>query len=269
MNYIEIAIAANTELQETLIALLADIDYDGFEENEENLKAFIEEEKFNETDLASILQSYDLSYSKSVIQKQNWNELWESNFEPVIVDDFVGVRADFHQPITDVVHEIHITPKMSFGTGHHATTFSVMRLMKQVDFVDKTVFDFGTGTGILAILAAKLGAKEVLAVDNDDWCVENALENVSKNNCPNIEIAKVDNAFSTKRFDVVIANINKNIILDNLSFLAGDIVKGGDIILSGLLKEDEADIISATASIGWQHVCTLEKGAWIAMLLKH
>lgn len=269
MNYIEITITANVELQETLIALLADIDYDGFEESDTSLKAFIEEDKFSEANLNSVMQLLNVAYKKSIIQKQNWNELWESNFEPVVVDDFVGIRAHFHQPIIGVQHEILITPKMSFGTGHHATTFSVMQLMKQIDFANKTVFDFGTGTGILAILAKKLGAKTVLAVDNDDWCIENAVENADKNNCTSIEIVKVDNAKCLTVFDVVIANINKNIILDNLTFLANDVIKGGDIILSGLLKEDESDILSATKNIGWQHICTQEKGAWIAMLFKN
>jgi len=270
MNYIQIIVpTSDTALQETLIAVLDIIDFDGFEESNENLKAFIDEDKFDVVAVDEIMNQFGLTYSKETITKQNWNELWESNFEPVLVDNFVGIRADFHEPLKGVEHEIIITPKMSFGTGHHATTFSVMKLMKDIDFNNKSVFDFGTGTGILAILAEKLGATEVLAVDNDDWCIENSLENIAKNNCQYIEIAKVDNAKLSKQYDIVIANINKNIILDNLSFLAEDAIKGGDTILSGLLKEDEADILAATQTIGWQHIVTMEKGAWIAIWLKN
>ncbi len=266
MNYVQITVATtDAGLQETLIALLADIDFDGFEESSENLKAFIDEGKFDAVSVEEIVSQFGLAYSTNTIAKQNWNELWESNFEPVLVDDFVGVRAGFHQPLKTVEHEIIITPKMSFGTGHHATTFSVMKLMKNIDFSNKSVFDFGTGTGILAILAEKLGAKEILAVDNDDWCIENSLENVAKNNCQHIEIAKADDANLIRQFDIVITNINKNIILDNLSLLAGDVVTGGEIILSGLLKEDEPGILSATNLLGWKHVVTIGKGAWIAI----
>lgn len=270
MNYIQVTIpTADKEFQEMLIAMLAEIGYDGFEETDEELKAFIDEAKFDETILTDVIGLLGLTYSQTTIPKQNWNELWESNFEPVLVDDFVGIRAHFHEPLKEVQHEIIITPKMSFGTGHHATTFSVMKLMKDISFSNKSVFDFGTGTGILAILAEKLGAIEVLAVDNDDWCIENSLENVTKNNCQHIEIGKADDAKLSKQYDIVIANINKNIILDNLSFLAGDVIKGGDIILSGLLKEDEADILAATQTIGWQHIVTMKKGAWIAIRFKH
>jgi ribosomal protein L11 methyltransferase len=269
MNHIEVTIpTTDTELQEMLIAMLAEIGYDGFEENEEQLKAFIDESKFDENILAVITSQLNLTFSKQTIAKQNWNELWESNFSTVIVDDFVGIRAHFHEPLKGVQHEIIITPKMSFGTGHHATTFSVMKLMKDIDFSNKSVFDFGTGTGILAILAEKLGANDILAVDNDDWCIENSIENAANNNCQNIKIELANDAKTGRQFDVVIANINKNIILDNLQDLAADVASNGNIIVSGLLREDEADILAATAGIGWKHITTLRRDAWIAIHLK-
>jgi ribosomal protein L11 methyltransferase len=269
MNHIQVTIpTTDTELQEMIIAMLAEIGYDGFEENEEQLKAFIDEEKFDEAILSGITSQLDLSFSKEIIAKQNWNELWESNFSPVIVDDFVGIRAHFHEPLKGVEHEIIITPKMSFGTGHHATTFSVMKLMKGIDFKGKSVFDFGSGTGILAILAEKLGATDILAVDNDAWCIENSIENAANNNCKNIRIELAHDAKTGRQFDVVIANINKNIILDNLKALAADVAINGDIVLSGLLREDEADILAAAAAIGWKHITTLSKDAWIAMHFK-
>ena len=269
MNYIQIAITAEKQIQELLIAQLTEIGFDGFEETDTILKAFIQEELFNLTSVTKILVTYNLSFQQITIPKQNWNEVWESNFSPVIIDDFVGIRANFHQNQQNVEYEIVITPKMSFGTGHHATTFSVIQLMREVDFKNKIVFDFGTGTGILAILAEKLGASKVLAVDNDDWCIENATENCTINNCQTIDIHKVTNAQSTLQFQIVIANINKNIILENLQFLQNSLASNGVIILSGLLAEDEADILKAVQSLNWHHQKTIQKGMWIAMLFNN
>ena len=140
--------------------------------------------------------------------------------------------------------------------------------LTNVNFEDKSVFDFGTGTGILAILAKKLGAREVSAVDNDPWCIENAVENANNNNCELIEIEQVENAKCIKKFDIVIANINKNIILDNLEYLEEAASTNADIILSGLLQQDEIDILNATNQVGWKHVKTQEKDGWIAMHFK-
>ena len=266
MNYIQITISvSNQELKEQLMAELAAIGFDGFEETEEGLKSYTTEANFNENELGILLASARVKYEITIIQKQNWNKLWESNFEPVVVDDFVSIRADFHEPIRGVEHEMIITPKMSFGTGHHATTFLMMQLMRELEFTNKTVFDFGTGTGILAILAEKLGGGTILAVDNDDWCIENAQENIEKNNCTKIVIQKVENAALETRFDIVIANINKHIILENLQYLNQNIVENGPILLSGLLQEDEPDIMEACTKIGWLPVKTIEKSNWIAI----
>jgi len=269
MNYIQLTVPISLPFQmELLIAELSVIGFEGFEENENELKAFITTENFNESELNLIFQQYKLTYSKSTIIEQNWNQLWESNFDPVIVDDFVAVRAGFHHSIQNVEHEILITPKMSFGTGHHATTFMMMQLMRQIDFRGKAVYDFGTGTGILAILAEKLGAKSVTAVDNDTWCIDNATENVLNNNCNFITIQQVENADSRFSSDVILANINKNIIIENIPYLAANIENGGILLLSGLLKEDEPEMLCITAKTGWTHLKTIEKGAWIAMMLR-
>lgn len=269
MSHYQILIPVTEETtRELLIAQLAEAGFDGFEESETELKAYAEEDRFDEIELKQIVEQLSLNYSKSIIKKENWNAVWESNFEPVLVDDFVGIRAGFHPPLAGVQYEIVITPKMSFGTGHHATTFSVMQLMREIDFQGKTVFDFGTGTGILAILAEKLGATEILAVDYDDWCVENASENTLINQCQYIDIQKNDTAFVNKPYEIVIANINKNIILDNLQLLAKSVVAKGEIILSGLLLEDENDTITACKPFGWQHIKTIQRGAWIAMRLR-
>jgi len=163
MNHIQIIIpVASVELQDLLIALLAEIGYEGFEQDNTEIKAYINADMYQADEVRSLLKEYQLDFKLNTIEQQNWNEIWESNFEPVTVDDFVGIRAHFHQPISGVSHQIVITPKMSFGTGHHATTYSVMQLMREIDFKNKTVFDFGTGTGILAILAEQLGLEKFL-----------------------------------------------------------------------------------------------------------
>ena len=260
---------ADEAIKDMMIAELADLGFDGFEETETGLLSYIALAGFDgelTSGLEELVNRYGLTYTSNAIDKQNWNALWESNFEPVLVDDFVGVRANFHDSFNGAVeHDIIITPKMSFGTGHHGTTYSVMQLMRGIDFANKSVFDFGTGTGLLAILAHKLGAVDILAVDNDDWCIENASENIVVNNTQSIEIHKVDNAKLNKKFNIIIANINKNIILDNLAFLAEATVPGGVVLLSGLLVEDEPEIESACAALGWKHQKTRIRNNWIAL----
>jgi len=265
-NYFELVIPADEAMQELLIAELAGIGYEGFEESVLTLKAYIPEADFSDIQLNKLSNQYSFTYSKSIINKQNWNKVWESNFEPVQVADFVGIRAGFHPPFKGVAHEIIITPKMSFGTGHHATTYTVMQMMQELDCKGRSVFDFGTGTGILAILAEKLGAAKVLAIDNDDWCIENALENISINQCKLIDIQKVDSLKLKDTFEIILANINKNIILENLPSLSQALTQDGQLLLSGLLKEDETDILVACHSLGLQHQKTLTRNEWIAAL---
>jgi ribosomal protein L11 methyltransferase len=248
---------------ETLIALLSEIGFDGFEELPNLLKAFIAEADFNNELLNEVLGNH--VYTKSTIEKQNWNLLWESNFEPVQVADFVGIRASFHPPIEGVAHEIIITPKMSFGTGHHATTYLVMEAMQALDFKGKTVYDFGSGTGILAILAEKLGAEKILAVDNDDWCIENSIENIVINHCQRITIEKVSTAESNTQYQLILANINKHIIIENISYLEQALAKGGTILLSGLLVEDQSDILKLGQDLGWKHQLTTQRNGWIML----
>ncbi len=266
MNYTEITIdTTDAVLKDLLIAELSSIGFDGFEETDTALKAFSSENTFDEAALKILINGHSLNYTTNSLPQQNWNEVWESNFNPMAVDDFVGVRASFHAPLKSVTHEIIITPKMSFGTGHHATTYMMMQLMRDIDFESKTVLDFGSGTGILAILAEKLGGKEIEAIDYDDWCIENSLENIASNNCKQIKIYKADTAATDKKFDIVLANINKNIILANIEALTSAAAADGQILLSGLLQEDEKDILAATTLKGWKHLKTITKSNWIAL----
>ena len=188
-NYIKIVIAINsTEESELLIADLSEINFYAFEQDENTLFAYIKEADFDEGKLTEILG--EKNYEKAIIKDENWNQRWESDFHPVMVNNFAVIRADFHEPVPDVKYELIITPKMSFGTGHHATTFLMVAMMEKIDFKDKTVLDFGTGTGVLAILAEKLGASKVLAIDCDEWSINNTLENIEANNCKKISVEK-------------------------------------------------------------------------------
>lgn len=267
-NYIKIAIEFKLpEQSDILIAQLSEINYEGFEENDNNLFAFIPEEKFNETELSEILSSHSLSFSKEIIQQRNWNEEWEKDFDPVIVVDFCAIRASFHTPVTSVKNEIIITPKMSFGTGHHATTYLMVQAMEQIDFINKSVFDFGTGTGVLSILAEKLGAKNIVAIDIDDWSINNAIENISVNNCSNISVEKNERIPESQKFDIILANINKNVILPNLAKMQQQLQPQGVLLLSGLLEQDFEDIDQGVKKNNLILVEKLSKENWICLKL--
>lgn len=269
MNTIQITIDVTEQyLKDELIALLSDIQYNAFEEKETELCAYVKEEDFEAEALEAILSSYNFSYTKSIIEEQNWNALWESNFDPVVAEDFCVIRAGFHTPFTNIKHEIIITPKMSFGTGHHATTYMMIREMSHIDFKGKHVADFGTGTGVLAILADKLQSSYVWAIDNDEWSIENSKENIERNGCANIKIEKAEGFQPKQKFDVMLANINKNIILKNADNLLSALRPKGKLLLSGLLREDENDVVSAFVQKGLQHISTSEKNNWICILLE-
>ena len=296
-SYIQIAFNFNTQDQfDILVAQLADLGFDGFNEEEAatginngvgmssilgatsglgagagHCKTFILATDFEgqgvEKELDIIFNKHSLTYSKSIIKEENWNAIWESNFEPVRVGDFVGIRAHFHPTFEPAVQfEIKITPKMSFGTGHHATTFSVMQMMEHVSFSGKSVYDFGTGTGVLAILAEKLGASQVLAVDNDDWCIENANENILNNDSKVILIKKVDTAYQDSHFDIILANVNRHIIEANMHELTQVAHLGTDLILSGLLIEDQEDMIKLATEKGWNFVKSQPLNGWVSLL---
>jgi ribosomal protein L11 methyltransferase len=269
-NYIQITFPnISPEQQELLIAQLSEMDYDGFEEKEKELNAFIPHDKYQPSVLNDLVTKYNLSYIEQPIKAQNWNVVWESNFQPVIVDDFVVVRASFHEPAKGVEQEIIITPKMSFGTGHHATTFMMMQQMREIVFDEKTVLDFGTGTGVLAILAQKLGAKKIVAIDHDDWSIENAGENMERNDCGLVEVIKSGTASVGQRFDVILANINRNVILDNIRVLSEQLEANGILLLSGLLKEDEQDIRDAAEKELLVFAGRVERDNWLCLKFLH
>jgi len=269
-NYIQIKIENISLIQsEILIVQLSEIGFEGFEEGENFLSAYVAEETFNEEEMKEVFSSQQLTYSKNLIEQRNWNEEWEKNFQPVIVNDFVAVRAHFHEPVKNVEHEIIITPKMSFGTGHHPTTYMMMQQMRSIDFKNKNVFDFGTGTGIFAILAEKLGAVKITAIDNDEWCINNANENIERNNCKNIQLLLSDSPIVSQKFNIILANINKNVILQYLNTLINSLIENGHLLVSGLLKEDEADILEAANKLSLKHINTVYRDKWICVKFTH
>jgi ribosomal protein L11 methyltransferase len=260
-----ITIQASSDLQELLVAQLSEIGFDGFEQTETTLIAYMEEAAFNSANLELILNQYSLTASKSIIEKTNWNAVWESNFQPIQIGNRLGVRAHFHPPIAGVEQEIIITPKMSFGTGHHATTSLVMEMMFAINLQDQSLLDFGTGTGILAILGKMLGAKTILAVDNDDWCIENALENCKVNGAGDIEVVLSDRPIPGRNFNTILANINRHILLEHLPALVKQLNPGGQLIISGLLKDDEVELEVFCNNLGLLSINKGEKNGWIAL----
>lgn len=267
-NYIQLHFANLTSFdQEILIAQLADIGFEGFEQGSDFLVACIPEDKYDKSKLKNILDTHSRVATIKTIAPKNWNEEWERSFEPVIIENFCAIRASFHPPVTGVQHEIIITPKMSFGTGHHATTFQVIQLMKQINFKNKDVLDFGTGTGVLAILAEKSGAKNILAIDNDEWSIDNAKENIETNGCTRIQLLKASEICTDKKFDVILANINKHVILENLASFAKHLQHESVLIISGLLKKDRQEIADAALKENLVVKTQSEKYDWIALSL--
>ncbi|HEY4205616.1 MAG TPA: 50S ribosomal protein L11 methyltransferase [Puia sp.] len=259
--------AADISVQEILIARLEDLGYDGFQQESGQLDAYVGEEKFDAAGLEEILSRWQLGYAKQAVPEKNWNEEWEKNFQPVVIDDFCAVRASFHAPIANVRHDLVITPKMSFGTGHHATTFMMIKAMQRLDLKGMSVLDFGTGTGVLAILAEKLGAKEVLGIDHDPWSIDNALENTRENSSTRVRVEQMDSIPSNALFDVILANINKNVILKELPLMKQQLKKGGVILLSGLLREDAQDVENEVLNINLPISERLSEGNWICLKL--
>lgn len=254
------------EKVDILIAIFSEAEWEGFEETEDRFSAYIPEDKFQEKTLQEIAGTD--TYSVTRVPYINWNQRWESSFDPVLVDDFCAVRAGFHPPVGNVRHEIVITPKQSFGTGHHATTWLMMKRMEHIDFAGKKVFDFGTGTGVLAILAEKAGAKEVLGIDNDTWSMENARENGEDNDCHHIRWELADQVPTEGQFDIILANINKNVITAHFESLANRLTSGGTLLLSGLLTSDEEDILAGAQKAGLVFMDRMERADWICLSFK-
>ncbi|REE27276.1 [LSU ribosomal protein L11P]-lysine N-methyltransferase [Winogradskyella pacifica] len=260
-------------LQPAVEILIAELGYAGFEsfvENEEGVIAYIQKEEWNENilDAIYILSSdeFKIDYTFEDIEQTNWNEEWEKNFNPIVVDDLVSVRAPFHEKRDDVKYDLIIEPKMSFGTGHHETTHMMIQHILQNDFKNKSVLDMGCGTGVLAILAEKVGATKLDAIDIDNWCYLNSLENVERNDCKNISVYEGDvTLLNDKKYDSIIANINRNILLADISEYAKCLNENGSLFLSGFYEQDIPIIEAECNKQMLKLTKTLQKGQWVSL----
>ncbi|MEH0158313.1 50S ribosomal protein L11 methyltransferase [Limibacter armeniacum] len=267
MEYIALDVKCSEELKEVLQAVLGGIGFDSFLENDEGFEASIEQHLFDENEFKDTISFFEdqISYSFKEVEKQNWNKLWESNYEPVVISDDLLIRASFHQPDKEYKHEIVITPKMSFGTGHHSTTTLMLLNQLEIDHQDKVVADLGCGTGILAVMAKKLGATSVDACDIEDWSVENALENAAINGIDiNVTVGTVTDMPKKDSYDIVLANINRNVLLNEMGIYAGMLKPQATLLLSGFYTEDLPVIKEKAAEYGLVYESHKERLNWVS-----
>lgn len=256
---------------EILMAELIGIGFDSFTEEHDGILAYIQEDLYNEEELKTLnlLNSPDveISYEYKTMPNINWNEEWEKNFTPINIDDKVLIRAEFHES-QNLPYEIIIQPKMSFGTGHHATTHLMIQQMYDMDFEDKKVLDMGCGTSVLAIFAKQRGAGDTLAIDIDEWSVENSHENAERNNVDlRIELGTADN-LGKEKFDIILANINRNILISDIPTYVADLNEGGELLLSGLCFFDVDDILEVCKEQNLTLEKQIQREEWVSLLLK-
>jgi ribosomal protein L11 methyltransferase len=271
MEYVQISIPCLDGKKDIVIAELTTIGYSGFWEEGQLINAYIDKAIFVEKELYNLLGNYSMenNYSISNLEEKNWNSEWESNFQPVSIENKVHIRADFHDRKSEFEYEITINPQMSFGTGHHETTALMVQLMLKINFKEANVLDMGSGTGILAILAVKLGAKHAIAIENDPGSAINCKENITSNKCANIEVIEGSiEASPTKSYDVVLSNITKNINKSILPKCVKLTKQKGLLLISGFLNFDEDEMRTYCESLSCRHIKTIEKNRWQAMLFE-
>ena len=271
MDYIEVnfKVGMNSPEMEILMAQLGEIGFDSFMESDGGLLAYIPVSNFSESQISDLVSTNQneaqLNYSFKTIKAQNWNEVWESNYDPVYIKDQVYIRAPFHNTDPTFKYEILVDPKMSFGTAHHETTSLMIEMMLNEDIIGKKVLDMGCGTGILAILAEMMGAAKIDAIDNDKWAYENSLENVEKNNCKNIYVQLGEvGILKSVVYEYILANINRNVLLQDIALYATHMVKNGILLLSGFYTEDLELIESSARDSNLNLVNKMVKNNWIA-----
>jgi len=272
--YTRLQVVCDPDFSEILMAEIAEAGFDTFMEIEKGFEAYGEEKKVNRRLVENIQQRYAhvnpllLLYDK--VEKQNWNKEWEKNVEPIFVDDKVLVRAAFHKIDKRYPYEIIITPKMSFGTGHHQTTWLMLRNQLHIDHKARRVMDAGCGTAILSIMASKLGAASVDAFDIDEWSVENGVENTRVNDTPNVTIRRgsIRELKFNGAFDIILANINKNVLLDEMDAYASHLPAGGRLLLSGFYKDDIPDLLTNGSRFSLTEERRDEREGWACVLLR-
>ncbi len=272
MGFLEITVNCEEHFVDIFIAEMAALGFDAFVENEKGFTAYIEQPEFEQEALTSLGKRYEglsrIDYLLKNVEKQNWNEVWERNYDPIFIGDQCVVRASFHDIPKKYPYEILINPKMSFGTGHHETTYLMLKSQMEMNFKTMKVLDVGCGTGILAIMSSFLGAEEVTACDIDEWCVENSLENVRINHCENIKIKQCDITGIDGQYDIILANINRNVLLHDLPYYGKLLKENGDLLLSGFYKEDVPAIKQAAEKNGFLMNKISNKHNWSCVLFE-
>lgn len=264
------------DIADAIIAKLGDLGYDSFSYTHDGFKAYIPSKNFNEEhiekmEILSFFQSmYTITWEKAEIENQDWNKIWEENFTPILVRDCILVRAGFHPTIENIEHEIIIDPKMSFGTGHHATTALMLETILDMkpEFSGKQILDMGCGTGILSIMAAQAGAKEITGIDIDEWAYNNAMENIATNHIDNIRILIGDASLlnGQDHYDIILANINRNILLNDMHSYVNVLNTNGYLIMSGFYTEDIPIIREKAEQLGLTYQSNKVKDNWTAVI---
>ncbi len=274
MNYISVNFKINNQTdlyREIIIAELGEAGYEGFRETDEGLDAYINTADFDENILKTLspynyCQPGDLSYTVVEIKEKNWNAVWEQNFEPIIINNQCIIKAPFHKINQSYPYEIIIEPKMSFGTGHHETTYLMIEIILEENLKGKNILDMGCGTGVLGILASMKGAEKVTAIDIDEWAYNNAIENAERNRIKNIDILKGDSSLlGSEIYDTIFANINRNILLKDMETYVRVLVPGGKLIISGIMPDDEQLMKKTGEKYNLKYNSTRLKNNWIAM----
>ncbi|MEP5610658.1 MAG: 50S ribosomal protein L11 methyltransferase [Cyclobacteriaceae bacterium] len=269
MNFVTISVKCSTDLSDAIVAELFEIGFDSFQEFDDGFEGSCGEAAFKEVEAEEVLKRYPAAtFSIKEQERINWNEEWEKNYDPIIIDNRCHVRATFHKanPVFD--YDILVNPKMSFGTGHHATTYQMLSYQMNLDHQGKKVLDVGCGTGILAIMAAKRGASQVMATDIDDWCIENSAENFTLNEINDIQLIKGEiGSIEKVDFDIIIANINKNVLMDQIREYSSRLIENGVLLLSGFYKDDISDLLEESKMHGLVKQSETEKDRWAMLAL--
>ncbi|MDX1627697.1 MAG: 50S ribosomal protein L11 methyltransferase [Fulvivirga sp.] len=271
VDFLAVKINCDPDFRDILIAELSFLNYDSMMETDEGLEAYIKAGDFDEKALEGLKSQYvtaNITYQLEEVAERNWNEEWENNYAPISVEDKVLVRATFHKSESDYPYEIVINPRMSFGTGHHATTYLMLKNQLEIDHAGKRVLDAGCGTAILAIMAEKRGATDIIAYDNNTWSTENAPENISLNHCEHVQVMEgtIDSLDLSGTFDIILANINKNVLLQEMPSYVNYLSQEGIIVFSGFYEKDEHELIKKARNLGLSQQNKELKDGWSSLV---